>query len=217
MVYWANWLDNASNTPEYAYSKTWHYFNIDADQTYESMERNPKGDVIAAVRYNIGVLGNSTNADDAAKSVALKMLIHCVGDMHQPLHMGRKTDLGGNLVKVKYFGRESKLHSIWDGSLVESAHKWSYTEWADQVDRLPEAQQALLLSGNIDDWAKATHEIAKQAYKEIPAGYNVGYNDIARWAPVIDDQLLRGGLRLAHILNSIFDPEYANAKPLSEF
>ena len=217
LVYWANWLDNASHTPAYAYSKTWHYLNVDADQTYETMPKNPQGDVVDAIRYNIGVLGDTTNNDPAAKALALKMLVHCVGDMHQPLHMGRKTDLGGNRVKVKYFGRDTNLHSIWDGSLVESAHKWSYSEWADQVDRLPAGQQVLLLSGNIDDWAKATHDIATEAYKEIPEGYNVSYNDVARWAPVIEDQLLRGGLRLAHILNSIFDPAYANAKPLTEF
>ena len=217
LVYWANWLDNASHTPAYAYSKTWHYLNVDADQTYETMPKNPQGDVVDAIRYNIGVLGDTTNNDPAAKALALKMLVHCVGDMHQPLHMGRKTDLGGNRVKVKYFGRDTNLHSIWDGSLVESAHKWIYSEWADQVDRLPAGQQVLLLSGNIDDWAKATHDIATEAYKEIPEGYNVSYNDVARWAPVIEDQLLRGGLRLAHILNSIFDPAYANAKPLTEF
>lgn len=217
LVYWANWLDNASHTPAYAYSKTWHYLNVDADQTYETMPKNPQGDVVDAIRYNIGVLGDTTNNDPAAKALALKMLVHCVGDMHQPLHMGRKTDLGGNRVKVKYFGRDTNLHSIWDGSLVESAHKWSYSEWADQVDRLPAGQQVLLLSGNIDDWAKATHDIATEAYKEIPEGCNVSYNDVARWAPVIEDQLLRGGLRLAHILNSIFDPAYTNAKPLTEF
>lgn len=217
MVYWANWLDNASHTPEYAYSKTWHYRNIDADQTYESMPKNPQGDVVDAIRYNIGVLGDPANNDAAAKALALKMLVHCVGDMHQPLHMGRKTDLGGNRVKVKYFGRDTNLHSIWDGSLIESAHKWGYSEWGDQIDRLPEEQQVLLLSGNVDDWAKDTYDIAKDAYKEIPEGYNVGYNDVARWAPVIEDQLLRGGLRLAHILNSIYDPNYANAKPLTEF
>ena len=217
LVYWANWLDNASHTPAYAYSKTWHYLNVDADQTYETMPKNPQGDVVDAIRYNIGVLGDTTNNDPAAKALALKMLVHCVGDMHQPLHMGRKTDLGGNRVKVKYFGRDTNLHSIWDGSLVESAHKWSYSEWGDQVDLLPAGHQVLLLSGNIDDWAKATHDIATEAYKEIPEGYNVSYNDVARWAPVIEDQLLRGGLRLAHILNSIFDPAYANAKPLTEF
>ena len=50
LVYWANWLDNASHTPEYAYSKTWHYRNIDADQTYESMPKNPQGDVVDAIR-----------------------------------------------------------------------------------------------------------------------------------------------------------------------
>ena len=216
LVYWANWLDNASHTPEYAYTKTWHYRNVDEGQTLETAPENPNGDVIKGIRYAVRVLSDSSQTQ-ANRLLALKILVHLVGDMHQPMHMGHLSDRGGNRTKVKYFGRDTNLHSIWDGSLVESAHKWSYSEWADQVDRLPAGQQVLLLSGNIDDWAKATHDIATEAYKEIPEGYNVSYNDVARWAPVIEDQLLRGGLRLAHILNSIFDPAYANAKPLTEF
>ena len=48
-VYIANWLDFASYWPEYAYSKTWHYLNIDEGETLESMSRNPGGDVLTAV------------------------------------------------------------------------------------------------------------------------------------------------------------------------
>lgn len=43
MVYWANWLDSASHTPEYAYTATWHYANVDEGFTYETMTKNPDG------------------------------------------------------------------------------------------------------------------------------------------------------------------------------
>ena len=49
MVYWSNWLDNASHTPEYAYTKTWHYKNIDAGVAYEDAELEPNGDVVTAI------------------------------------------------------------------------------------------------------------------------------------------------------------------------
>ena len=48
-VYVSNWLDNASHTPEYAYTKTWHYLNVDEGETLESMPKNPDGDVLKAV------------------------------------------------------------------------------------------------------------------------------------------------------------------------
>lgn len=217
LVYWANWLDNASHTAPYAYSKTWHYKNVDADKTYETMPKNPNGDVIDAIRYNIGVLGDSTVNDPAAQALALKMLVHLVGDMHQPMHMGHLSDLGGNRVKVKFFGRDNNLHAVWDGSIVESAHKWSYSEWADQLDRLPEEQEVVVIGGNIDDWAKHSLGYAATIYNETPEGTSLSYNEVARWAPVVEEQLLSGGLRLAHILNSIFDPGYSHAKPLAEF
>ena len=216
MIYWANWMDNASHTPDYAYTKTWHYKNINADKTYQTMPKNPDGDVVEAIRYCIGQLADST-VEAPRKELVMRMLVHFVGDMHQPMHMGRQTDLGGNRVKVRYFGRDTNLHSIWDGSLVESAHKWSYTEWADQLDRLTPAQEALMLSGNVDYWADASHNTATVIYNETPEGKNLSYNEVARWTPVIEDAMLAGGLRLAYILNSIFDPAWDNARPLTDF
>lgn len=209
LVYWANWLDNASYQLEHAYTKTWHYKNIDADVAYADAPLNPKGDVVRAVKAQIEVLSDST-ASAADTFLALKILVHCMGDMHQPLHMGHLSDRGGNEHKVKFFDTATNLHSIWDSRLLESAHKWGYTEWQQQVDRATSEQQAAIIAGNPDQWGEETFGIATQCYKYFQPGAKVMYNDIARWAPVIEQQLLRGGLRLAHVLNTIFDPEYTS-------
>ena len=72
------------------------------------------------------------------------MLIHLIGDMHCPMHAGRKQDRGGNGTTVKFFGKKSNLHSVWDSDLLESTHRWSYTEWQKQIDRVDHHfQQAL--------------------------------------------------------------------------
>lgn len=211
IVYWANWLDNASHTREYAYTSTWHYKNIDSGVRYEEAPANPAGDAVTAIKAQIETL-TDPGTTDQQKSLALKILVHVTGDIHQPMHLGHATDLGGNRITVKYFGRDNKLHSIWDTNIVESARKWSYTEWQQQIDRANEAMQAAIISGSIDDWAKETAQIATQVYEEMPAGASVSYNEVARWTPVIEDQFLRGGLRLAHLLNKIFDPEYSGLK-----
>ena len=126
--------DNASHTPEYSYSKTWHYKNIDANETFENAQMHESGDVVRAIREQAYILNNPDSSDEQ-KSLALKMLVHLVGDIHQPMHMGLRSDLGGNRWMVKYFNSPKNLHSIWDSSLPESAHKWSYTEWQQQIDR----------------------------------------------------------------------------------
>lgn len=210
MVYWANWLDNASHTPDYAYTKTWHYKNVDEGVRYEEAQANPSGDAVTAVKQQIELLSNPSTPG-ADPTLALKVLIHVTGDMHQPMHMGHATDLGGNRVKVKYFGRDTNLHSVWDGSLVESAHKWSYTEWSDQIDRVSKEQEAAIVDGSIDDWAKQTLALATQVYQSTPEGTNLSYDQVAAATPVIEQQLLNGGLRLAHLLNLIFDPAYRAA------
>ncbi|MDE6082199.1 MAG: S1/P1 nuclease [Muribaculaceae bacterium] len=207
MVYWANWLDNASHTPEYAYTKTWHYKNVNADETYLTALANPSGDAVTAIKAQLELL-NSGEASKQQALLAMKILVHVVGDLHMPLHMGHASDLGGNRIKVKFFGRDKNLHSVWDTDLVESAHKWSHSEWQYQLDRLAPAAQQKVVEGNVDDWAQETIRIADVVYKSTPEGTNLSYNEVAKWAPVIEKQLLSGGLRLAHLLNQTFDPAY---------
>lgn len=200
MVYWANWLDNASYQPEYAYTKTWHYRNTNAGVDYDAMSANPRGDVTRAITAMTDTLANPT-ASFAGKQLALKILIHLVGDLHQPMHMGHATDLGGNKVKVKFFKTDTNLHSVWDSNLVETGHKWSYSEWTDQIDRATPEQIEVITAGTVDDWGRESLAIASEIYEATPAGSALSYNEIAKAAPIIEQQLLRAGLRLASILN----------------
>ena len=73
-VYYCNWMDIASHTPEYNYTKTWHYLNIDEGQTLETMPRNPKGDVLTAVTALVAELKAGGLAPEA-ETEKLKMLI----------------------------------------------------------------------------------------------------------------------------------------------
>lgn len=201
IVYYANWLDNASHTPEYAYSKTWHYKNIDADETYESAKINDKGDIVSALNEQIEILGDRTKSRQE-RALALKMVVHLLGDIHQPMHLGHASDLGGNRWEVRYFKSPKNLHSVWDSSLVESAHKWSYTEWQREIDRADDADKAAILAVKTPDgWAKETYGICREVYGSTPQDTNIEYTYIAEWTPVIEKQLLKGGLRLAQVLN----------------
>lgn len=208
LVYYANWLDNASHTPEYAYSKTWHYKNIDQDQSFESAPLLESGDIVRAIEDQVKTL-NDQNVNFEEKQLALRMLIHFLGDVHQPMHLGHASDLGGNRHVVKYFGKDSNLHSIWDSSLLESAHKWSYTEWQQQLDRLSPQEELIIINGGTPQiWAEETYKICKDIYDRTPEGSRISYDYVAEWTPVIEQQFLKGGLRLADVLNSIFDSSY---------
>lgn len=202
-VYWSNWLDNASHTPEYASTKTWHYLNVEEGQTLDEARRIPEGDVLKAVTEISDRLraGGLTPEEEA---VNLRMLIHLVGDMHCPMHLGRLSDLGGNRREVRFFGRRTNLHSVWDTDLPEAGHRWSYTEWQQQIDRASKAEQQAITAGAPEEWAREIHAVCTEVYDATPEGTEISYDYVARFTPVVERQLLRGGLRLAHLLNEIY-------------
>lgn len=210
IVYWSNWLDNASHTPYYAYSKTWHYKNVDAGVVYDSVPDFPQGDVVTAINAQVELLSNPNIKKDD-KALALKILVHLLGDIHQPMHLGHASDLGGNQWPVEYFDRKTNLHSVWDSSLPEYGHKWSYTEWQQQIDRLKPEEEAVIVVGTPDDWARETQAICTQIYDTTPKKSKISYYYIAKWTPIVEQQFLRGGLRLANVLNGIFDPQSETA------
>jgi hypothetical protein len=203
MVYVANWMDNASHTPEYEHTKTWHYVNVDpSEKTYANSVKEANGDVVVAINGIIERI-KSGELSGEQERVELMMLIHLVGDMHCPMHAGRKSDRGGNGTKVKYFGQLKRLHSVWDSDIVESAHRWSYTEWGKQIDILtPKAKRAIVVGGP-NDWIEETVILARELYITSTAG-ELSYDYVARYAPVVEQQLLKGGLRLAAILEELY-------------
>lgn len=208
LVYWANWPDNACHTPEYAYTKTWHYRNIDAGNDYDVFPRNENGDVTTAIKQQYAVLADP-NASKEDKKLALILLVHFCGDIHQPMHMGHLSDLGGNQVHLKFFGKNTNLHSIWDSGVLESGHAWSHTEWANQIDRISKEEAAQIISSaDPDDWGKECFGYATRIYDTTPAGSELSYDYVAEWTPLIEQQLLKGGYRLADLLNTLFDPNY---------
>ena len=177
LVYYANWLDNASYTPEYGYTRTWHY-------------------VVSKLR--------SGTLSPEQENVNLRILIHLVGDIHAPLHAGHLSDLGGNKIMVKYFNRDYKLHSLWDTALVEAAHKWSYTEWQKQLDIVSPEEKSQMSQGVPEDWLEESRDIAADIYINTPPKSKVAYSYIAHYTPVIEKRILSAGLRLARLLEEIY-------------
>ena len=204
LVYFANWLDNASYSDQYRYTKSWHYANVDEGFTYDTMTKNEKGDMVTAIESLIAEL-KSGKLSAEQENVRLRMLIHLVGDIHRPMHAGHLSDRGGNEVNVKFFNRDTKLHKVWDSELVEAAHKWSYTEWEQQLNRSCTAEEkAKLAQGKAKDWLDQSHAIATEIYKATPDKSRISYDYIAYYTPVVEKQLLSGGVRLANILNELY-------------
>ena len=216
IVYYSSWMDSIQNSPEweskYSHTKTWHYANVDKGETYQTMKKNEKGDVVTALTTITENLKTfypdnlyAIEADD------VKMIIHMVGDMHCPMHAGRLSGLGGNRMKVRWFGRNTNLHSTWDSKMIDSARTWSYSEWCEHLDILDPEHVQMYWSGSFEDWFVETVGIAAQVYEYVEnlgeENPNLSYQFVYDFSPMLEDRLVVGGIRLAYVLNSIFDPE----------
>ena len=214
IVYYSSWMDNIQNSPNwkngYDKTKTWHYANVDKGLTYETMEKNKKGDVLTGLEFLVNELTvNFDNLSDSLKQDYVKMVVHMVGDMHCPMHAGRSTDRGGNGKKVKWFGQTTNLHSVWDSKMIDSARKWSYTEWVNHLDRKDKKYKKAIVQGTYQDWfaetvvrAEELYEYAERQGDEVP---NFSYQYVYDFSPLLENRLQTGGYRLAHVLNTIFN------------
>lgn len=128
----STWGDFIKSDPAYSYLSPWHYVDFDKQYTYPEMQSFLKQDtaVDANTKLNLIIAElKDKNLEQGKKLLYLRMLIHIVGDVHQPMHTAHKEDKGGNDVKVFWFNQPTNLHAVWDSNLIEE-QQLSYTEYA---------------------------------------------------------------------------------------
>lgn len=212
----ANWPDEMRSAPGEFWQKTatpWHYVTLNG-QVYDHAP--PEGDALEALARFTGILRNPT-ASLADRQMALRFVVHLVGDLHQPLHVGKCCDRGGNDVKVSWFGHPSNLHSVWDSQLVDD-EQLSFSELADKLERHMSSQDVIRWGDiNPRDWVSESAEIRDTLYplppKPVPgeeaksaqaAVPDLSYSYAYRFKPVMEQRLSQAGVRLAAYLNAIF-------------
>lgn len=203
IVYWGNWADSAKYTEEYKYTAPWHHRNVEQGESCESTPTTKGGDVVWAVKEMVTRLKDTTQSRED-HALCLKLLIHLVGDLHSPMHAGRREDLGGNRVPMVFFYEATNLHAIWDSKLIERVHTWSYTEWQQQIDRLSADSVEVVVSGSVDDWFMESYDLAVQIYADARRRQDENFDYCDKYQLPLETQLRNGGLRLAYILNDIY-------------
>ncbi len=183
MVYYSSWMDNIRGDKQYGARDAWHYANVDEGKSYETMKKNPEGDVYTALTFIIAQLKGGW-LDKETETIYFKYMIHLVGDMHCPMHVGHLSDAGGNKTPARWFGAPTNLHAIWDDYLVDNVRKWSYTEWVENIDLLSKDEIEALSRGTIEDWLNETVEICAKVYAETPANANFDYYMMNSFYPI---------------------------------
>ncbi|PWH82048.1 S1/P1 Nuclease [Algibacter marinivivus] len=181
---------------------TWHYINMPLDANYEDSKKNPKGDLVTGIAYCTKIIKDEKSSDDD-KAFYLKLLIHLIGDLHQPMHIGLEEDRGGNDFKVQWHYEDSNLHRVWDSEMIEK-YDMTYTELADNADILTKDQVKAIQKGSVIDWVNETHELTKKVYASAKPEENLRYRYSYKNFKTVRSQLQIAGIRLAQYLNDLF-------------
>ena len=226
----ANWPDEIRSEPQtYSNTYVWHYTEW-KDNTDDHAETQLTGLLLTYIKFHLDVLRNETSKPED-KVFSLKFIIHLVGDLHQPFHVGNGTDNGGNKCKIVFFDKQTNLHRVWDEDMIDST-KLSFSEIAEFTQQgLTSEKIKKIQSGDMNDWARESKDIRAIAYPneinppqstplpvlngdaktycqstvtpEITPKMSYDYN--YKFMGTLNRRLLEGGLRLAMVLNEVFD------------
>ncbi|MGB5417319.1 S1/P1 nuclease [Algibacter sp.] len=202
LAFVSTFADEIKSDNRYNEFYTWHYINIPLDGNYEDSEVNPKGDLVTGIAYCKKIITDKNSSDDD-KAFYLKLLIHLIGDLHQPMHIGLQEDKGGNDFKVQWFYEDSNLHRVWDSEMIES-FDMSYDELAENADYLTKKQVKAIQEGSVIDWVNETHQLTKKVYVSTEPGENLRYRYSYDYFTTVRSQLQIAGIRLAQVLNELF-------------
>ena len=226
----ANWPDYIKAESGWDFAKPWHYMTVQPDETPADVaEYNGKRDGVDNVREGIdlmvGVLGGDAGArnrlqelltknkveplNGSLDATALAFLIHFIGDVHQPMHVGKNRDQGGNKIAVLYYGDRYNLHSVWDTQLIEH-ERLSYTEFANFAVMHTRDQKTVWEDDPLRQWIDESVALREEIYNTLydRTDRETGLPDFSwdyqhDFLPVVENRLAAAGYRAAWLLNNL--------------
>ena len=206
LAWWANWPDFIRSDTSWNFATHWHYVDLPAHQSKDNfitaLKQLPGKNLYTQIQEMQAQLKDKSLSLEKRRT-ALFFLVHFLGDLHQPLHVGRDEDQGGNKIVVYWFGEKTNLHTLWDSKFVDF-QQYSYSEYARLLDIADDSQVNSWVSSPLEDWFYESHVLSDSIYDNTPAESKLNYRYNYDFQNLLNQQLLKGGVRLASILNEAF-------------
>jgi S1/P1 Nuclease len=203
----ATWPDEQRSNPESFWQKDanpWHYVTLPDGKQPSEMVSPAEGDALTALERFASITRDRQKPRNE-RALALRFVIHIIGDLHQPLHVGNGNDRGGNDTKVTWFGEQSNLHSVWDSGMVDR-QGLSFTEYSRRLEQRLSAEQTVSWwDARPQTWIAESAAIRTGLYP--PAGEQpvaLGYKYQFEHLPTVETRLLQSGVRVAAYLDTLF-------------
>lgn len=160
--------DEMRSSPDPFWRKTaspYHYVTLKQPPHYHDHDAPAEGDSVTALTHFRGVLLNPKSSK-AQQQLALRFIVHIIGDLHQPLHVSDAAlaDLGGNKFSVTYFRAMSNLHKVWDSEMIDS-QQLSYSEMTQWLlAEISQQERQQWQQTNPKVWIQESSELRLHAY-----------------------------------------------------
>ena len=203
-IYWSNWPDEIKSDTIYPDSYDWHFQDFDGGLSdsivADALVHYPSegGNMFRAIDSLVAVL--KAGKGDAH---TLRFVIHLSGDRYCPMHTAHLDDKGGNLVKMKWFREETRLHTVWDTHLIES-QGYSYSEFAEKLESEYKNHKRAILAMSEEELLLHNYHFTEAIYAYQQTWDGNTYHYIYRWHIPMEEQLYIAGIRLAKLLNEIY-------------
>jgi len=209
MIYWSNWPDEIKSDTIYPQSikDGWHYQNFEGGMSDEAVADalvhfRPEGGNLFRAIDSLERRVQSTEYRAQTDSHILRFIVHLSGDRYCPMHVAHPDDRGGNGVKMKWFGSNTNLHSVWDTKLIDS-QGYSYTEYAQKLEREYAHRKKAIEAMSDAELLLQTYHIVEAIYAYQESWDGNAYHYIYHWRQPMEEQLYIAGIRLAKLLNEL--------------
>ncbi|TSJ40964.1 S1/P1 nuclease [Mucilaginibacter corticis] len=196
---WADENRNQTTAP-------WHFLNLPPGLSHEAFAKAVAGsdnNVYNAILKAEAELKDNSLGNEQ-KNEALKYLIHLVGDAHQPMHISRKEDKGGNTIQVRFDNKGTNLHSLWDSKLIDH-EGLSEADIAKNYDTATPAEIKQWQNDSPMEWIWESYQISSELYANVNPGQDIDEAYYQKYIPVIRKRIDQAGIRLAGELNKLFN------------
>lgn len=203
----STWADEIKSDPAYKATSQWHYVNLPLGLSFEqfaqALQSPAHENVYTALQYCKRALQNP-KAPRVVRQNALKFIVHLVGDMHQPMHVSRVEDQGGNHIELTFNRRNTNLHSLWDSGLLEQTGLTA-RQLAEQYDATITPEQITKWQHDAPMlWLWESYQISTLLYQETEQNKELPEDYYQQHIPVVQRRIAQAGIRLAGVLNEVF-------------
>lgn len=203
----STWADEIKSDSLYRQTAAWHFLNLPLGLSYQDFVKavnSQSKENIASAIQKAEVTLSDPKSSLADKREALKFVIHLVGDAHQPMHVSRAEDKGGNTIQVRFDGKGTNLHSLWDSKLIDH-EGLSETNLVKQLEAgIKPGDVSILQADKPSKWLYESYSAATTIYSDVAKDNSISEEQYKRYIKVVHERLISGGIRLAGVLNSIF-------------